>query len=703
MMTNTTNQQQTIHNRYHLHEKLGQGGMGAVYRATDRLSGDIVALKRVLKLPAHKQRGTSPQSTDELLLALAHEFQTLAGLRHPHIISVLDYGFDEARQPFFTMTYLPESQNILDSAQNMPFERSIELIQQLLQALAYLHRRGVLHRDLKPDNVLVSDGAVRVLDFGLSVSDQTRGSDSAGTPVYMAPELFDGQAHSRVADLYAVGVLFYQMLTDEHPFAPFDYAFLDRVLDAEPDWTGVDVRVQPILARLLAKTAAERFASATDVMTALAEALNQPIPSETTAIRESYLQAATFVGREEEEAQLLAALTQAQSGKGSARLIGGESGVGKTRLMDELQTQALVSGFFVLRGQAIDDSTMPYGLWHEPLRQLVIALTEIENLTASILLPLVPDIAQLIGHPVAPAPELNSNAAQVRLFTTLSRLFQQLDRPILLILEDVHWADVSLLPLPYLTRQIENKQLLIFATYRHDERPDLPDLVPEMTYFPLERLSSAAMADLSTAMLGEAGKRADIQTLLQEETEGNAFFAVEVVRSLADSAGRLGNITEMVLPKQIITNGIWGIVEKRLNRLPAWARQLLVKAAVAGRALDVALMSTLAIGLGLDIENEWLPLCADAAILEFRNQGWQFSHAKIRDGVLMELDPNEKTALHAEIATTIEHLYPADNAQAGRLALHWQRAGNTDKECHYAAIPATRGRREKLSRIEQGF
>ncbi|MEM7537417.1 MAG: protein kinase [Chloroflexota bacterium] len=684
MMTNSINQHNTIHNRYHLHEKLGQGGMGEVYRATDRLTGDVVALKRVLNLPTHNQRGTSPTSVDDLRLALAHEFQTLAGLRHPHIISVLDYGFDQKRQPFFTMTYLSASQNILDAAQNTSFEHKIELIQQLLQALAYLHRRGVLHRDLKPDNVLVSNGVVRVLDFGLSASDQLRGSNSAGTPLYMAPELFEGQDYSPMADLYAVGVLFYQLLTNEHPFAPFDFQFLDRVLEEEPDWAGVDLRVQPILTQLLAKAAEERFASAADVITALAEAVGQPIPPETAAIRESYLQAATFVGREQELTCLLAALQQAQSGEGSAWLIGGESGVGKTRLMDELHTQALVSGFFVLRGQTVDDSTMPYGVWRTPLRQLVIDLAHIEDLTASILLPLVPDIAQLIGRPVHPAPELNSTADQARLFTTLSRLFHQLNRPVLLMLEDLHWADISLLPLPYLTRQIDTKQLLILATYRNDERPDLPDAVPEMTTLSLERLSPQEMAELSVAMLGEAGKRDDIQTLLQAETEGNAFFAVEVVRSLAASAGHLDNIGEMVLPQQIITNGIWGIVEQRLNRLPMWARQLLVKAAVAGRELDVSLMSTL--HRGRDIEHEWLPLCTDAAVLEFRNQGWQFNHDKIRDGVLMALEPHEKRVLHEEVATAIEQLYPEDVSQAGRLALHWQEAGHTAKERQYAEL-----------------
>ncbi|MEM7538534.1 MAG: protein kinase, partial [Chloroflexota bacterium] len=699
MMTNRIYQHNTIHNRYKLHEKLGQGGMGEVYRATDRLTGDIVALKRVLNLPAHKTRDISPKSMDDLRLALAHEFQTLAGLRHPHIISVLDYGFDQERQPFFTMTYLPQAQTFLQAGSNQPFKRQVALIQQLLQALAYLHRRGVLHRDLKPANVLVQDGTVRVLDFGLAVTvDQSSGSTS-GTPLYMAPELFAGADYSIQADLYAVGVLITEMMTGKHPFGPIDYAFLDRVDGGSPNLSDMDDGLQAFVWHLLAKEPRQRLRSAEQTIHLLDKALDPTLgPAiyvEPAPIRESYLQAATFVGRDEEQARLLAALTQAQSGEGSAWLIGGESGVGKTRLIDELHTQALVSGFFVLRGQAVDDSAMPYGLWRDPLRQLVIALNDIEDLTASVLLPLVPDIAQLIGRPVHPAPELNHNADQIRLFTTIARLFQQLDRPVLLLLEDVHWADISLQPLPSLTRQIDTKPLLILATYRNDERPDLPELLPEMTYFPLERLSSQAMAELSVAMLGEAGKREDIQTLLQRETEGNAFFAVEVVRSLADSAGHLGNIAAMVLPKQILTNGIRDIVEQRLNRLPTQARQLLTKVAVAGREVDVSLMSVLNARLngGLDIEKEWLSLCADAAVLEFRNQHWQFNHDKIREGILMALDPHKKRDFHEEVATAIEQLYPADESQAGRLALHWQEAGNTAKECHYAEIAGKQAQR----------
>ncbi|WP_420641718.1 BREX system ATP-binding domain-containing protein [Candidatus Leptofilum sp.] len=672
-----------INGRYHLHEKLGQGGMGAVYKATDRLSGEIVALKQVTNLVEQAAKDTAV-SADDLRLALAHEFQTLAGLRHPHIISVLDYGFDAERQPFFTMTYLSESQTILAAAQDQPLDDKIKLIEQLLQALAYLHRRGVLHRDLKPENVLVQDHTVRLLDFGLAASEQIGSSASTGTPLYMAPELYEGGSYSEAADLYAAGVLFYQLLTGEHPFAPFDFAFLDRVVEEEPDWSEIEERLRPFLSQLLAKEPADRFASANVALTALAEALNQPPPADTHAIRESYLQAAKFVGREAEMAQLTEALEQAAAGNGSAWVIGGESGVGKTRLINELRTQALVAGFQVLRGQTSEDGGLPYVAWREPARQLVATLPIIDDLTASILLPLVPDMAQLLGREVEPAPELKEDAAQTRLFTTIARLFWRAERPLLLILEDLHMAEASLLPLPFLTRLIRNYSLLILGSYRSDERPNLPSELPEMTHLPLARLSPEAMADLSVAMLGEGGRDEEIQALLQRETEGNAFFAVEVVRALADEAGRLGDIGQMQLPETLLPNGIQDIVQRRVGRLPDEAKQLLVKTAVAGRELELPLIQQLA--NGIDVKNWWLPLCADAAVLEVHDNGWRFSHGKIRDGLLAELPSERLRGYYRLVAQAVENIYPDDANQAVRLTHYWGRAGDKDRERQFAYL-----------------
>ncbi|MEM9777646.1 MAG: hypothetical protein AAF902_23920, partial [Chloroflexota bacterium] len=111
----------TINGRYILHEEIGRGGMGIVYKATDRLTRDIIALKQVATAEAEFDKAYRQ--------SLTHEFQLLAGLRHPNIISVLDYGFGEDRRPFFTMTWLNEPQTILEAVQHATFEQKIGLIE----------------------------------------------------------------------------------------------------------------------------------------------------------------------------------------------------------------------------------------------------------------------------------------------------------------------------------------------------------------------------------------------------------------------------------------------------------------------------------------------------------------------------------------------------------------------------------------------
>ncbi|MCP4295286.1 MAG: protein kinase, partial [Proteobacteria bacterium] len=149
--------------RYQLHDKLGQGSMGIVYRATDRLTGKTIALKQVRvpkKLPVF-MKGESEKLSKSFQLSLGREFQVMATLRHPNIISVLDYGFvhtENEPEPFFTMTYLPNATTLIEAAIQLPLEGKLDLLKQTLQGLAYLHRRKILHCDLKPDNVLVADG-----------------------------------------------------------------------------------------------------------------------------------------------------------------------------------------------------------------------------------------------------------------------------------------------------------------------------------------------------------------------------------------------------------------------------------------------------------------------------------------------------------------------------------------------------------------
>src|SRR5207244_1642758 len=129
---------------------------------------------------------------------------------------------------------------------------------------------------------------------------------------------------------------------------------VDQVLGVQPDLSSADLEapLRSILERLLAKDPSQRYASADEVIAALSQAIDQPAPSETEAIRESFLQAAQLVGRDPELARLSTAIIDMMTGKGSAWLVGGESGVGKSRLLEEVRARALIRGALVLRGQA---------------------------------------------------------------------------------------------------------------------------------------------------------------------------------------------------------------------------------------------------------------------------------------------------------------------------------------------------------------
>jgi len=735
---------QSIGNRYLIMDKLGEGGMGAVYRAVDGLTGQTIALKRVAVPASFNSQG---DETNGMRLALAQEFRTLATLRHPHVISVLDYGFDENRQPFFTMDYLDGAQTLLDAGRQLPLETRVELVIQMLQAVAYLHRRGIIHRDLKPANVLVADGQVKVLDFGLSVfyeQAETPEDEIAGTLAYLAPEVIRGERPTESADLYAIGVMIYELLTGHHPFdsgnvnqlvsdvlmsrpdlSPLygllpaskedDTAFLGDIqlgdvdvsesdttdfiilnpFEAESElddplpiensnlfWAddGDNPSLVNIVDRLLAKTPAARYLTANEVIERLCLAIGQSAPVESAAIRESYLQAARFVGRDVELEQLDEALEKAVQSKGSTWLVGGEIGVGKSRLLDELRVRALVDGCLVLRGQGVEGGGLPYQLWREALRRISLTVP-LNDLDAGILKDIVPDIERLQRREIIDAAELEGSAYQQRLMGTIASLFQQMRQPILVLLEDLQWAKESLDILKHLNGMITDLPMLIVGTYRDDERPTLPESLPGMQLLKLERLTPSSIAALSVSMLGEAGAQPHIVNFLHRETEGNVYFMVEVVRVLAEEAGRLGNVTRFTLPQQVAVGGIQSVMQRRLNRVPEEGLPLLRLAAVAGRELQLEILEQIK---GDQVLDEWLTTCANCAVLEFQEGTWRFSHDKLRDATLETIPVETVPLLHRQIAEGIEAVYGNDPDQAAILALHWHSAGDALKERIYS-------------------
>lgn len=672
----TLEQSKVIGYRYELAELIGHGGMGAVFKAYDRLTDSYVALKRVA-LPLEQLSFKSQKEHSDVNRALASEFRTLASLRHPNIISVLDFGFHE-KAPYYTMEVIEGGANFVKATQGLAQVEQIKFGIQMLQAVAYLHRRGVLHRDLKPDNVLVVDGQVKVMDFGLAVETRTdsikyQSQAITGTIGYMSPEIFAGKPVTRANDLWAVGVILYEVMVGTHPFdAPSMAATISAILHTHPDLSmfAANPKLTAVFERLLAKSPDARYSDANEVIQHLGEAVTLDIPVETQTIRESYLRASRFIGREREVEALDQALNEAVEGSGSGWLLSGESGVGKSRLIEELRVRALTHGMLVLTGRAVPEQQSPYQIWVEALRHLCLRLP-LSDLEVGILKAIIPDVERLTGRSSLDVPPLEGTNAQLRLHSTVESMFRRNTDPVLLILEDLQWAQEGVTLARHLSHILTEIPAIFVGSFRSDEAPNLTSDLPQFRELRLHPLDNDEIEKLSTAIIGPTSTSPELMSLLQRETEGNALYLIEVLRTLADRAGRLDLIGKMTLPSNLLSDGLRTPILRRLATLPPHDIPLMQLAAVMGRFIDLSLLAAAFPDQPLD---GWLLRGADAHLFEVSENHWRFTHEKVRDVILEELPAERRIKLHQQIAELMEQIHGITPMNSAEAAFHWLRA-----------------------------
>jgi eukaryotic-like serine/threonine-protein kinase len=279
---------------YEILAAIGAGGMGEVYRAKDAKLNRDVALKI---LPA------AFTSDADRLARFRREAQVLASLNHPHIAAI--YGFEDSGATHALVMELVEGEDLSAhiSRGAMPLAECLPIAKQIADALEAAHEKGIIHRDLKPANIKVrADGTVKVLDFGLAKAMDPAGASSAdainsptrtgratqmgmiiGTAAYMAPEQARGKVVDRRTDIWAFGVVLYEMLTGARPFRGDDITdVLAAVVRAEPEWTLLPSDVSPtllaFLRRCLQKDSKQRIGDIHDVRLALDGAFDPPAP-----------------------------------------------------------------------------------------------------------------------------------------------------------------------------------------------------------------------------------------------------------------------------------------------------------------------------------------------------------------------------------------------------------------------------------------
>ena len=244
-----------IANRYRLEERIGVGAMGVVWRAADELLGRTVAMKELLAVPA----GESEPEIEESRKRILREGRIGARLQHPHVISMFDVVIHEER-PWLVMEYLPSESLAARISGEGPLSavEAADIGRQMADGLAAAHHAGVVHRDVKPGNVLIAaDGLVKLTDFGVSRAvdevQLTRTGVIAGTPAYLAPEVAQGRQPTAASDVFALGATLYAAVEGVPPFGLDDNAFalLHKVATGEPETPRKAGALTGVLMRLL--------------------------------------------------------------------------------------------------------------------------------------------------------------------------------------------------------------------------------------------------------------------------------------------------------------------------------------------------------------------------------------------------------------------------------------------------------------------
>jgi len=704
-----------IDGRFRRVRELGRGGMGVVYLVEEERRERPLALKVL----------SARRYSDSALRHFEQEFRTLTTLDHPNLTEVYDFGrlhdAEQDRQvPYFTMEFVDgRSLDRFFEEVSRDLAQLYPVLAQVGQALAYLHSRGLVHQDVKPSNVLV-DGSgdpprVRLMDLGLAGNaGQGPGAGSVrGTVAYLAPEAARGGPVDPRSDLYSLGCVLYELLTGRPPFeGTTALSVLRGHLSEEPLPPSTLNRAIPsalerLILKLLAKDPGLRPASADRFLEMLNEVAGGELAIETPEVRRHRVLGGGFVGRERELRRLDEVVAEVRGGTGRILLLVGEAGVGKSRLLRELQVRCQLEGFDLFVGRP-DPERGPLA---DALGKALRARGPLSEQTAA---RDGASLGKLLGESEgAPSEPFRLPAAVASALRELASR-----QPLGLALEDLHEADeTTCTALRHLVHDLGAGgpfPLLAVGCYRGDEVPrasPLFDLLAEarregrIEELFLDPLGPEDTEALLRAKCGVEQVPGAFLRRMLDETHGNPLHVGELLGLLAEEGhlhpGTQGAMDAETLSRVELPGKIRDLLERRLGRVGEQPLRVLEAGAVLDRrVLDPEAIATISGMRWEHVVRQLIELDQSHLVVRERDEEgvpvYRVYHPGLLALVAERGEPERVRRLHAGAASYLERRGIARThaawtefarhaeraARPGRAIEAYTRAGDLARDLH---------------------
>ncbi|HEX8702464.1 MAG TPA: protein kinase [Myxococcaceae bacterium] len=696
---------------YVIENVLSSGGFGVVYRARDAQQ-KLVAIK----ISKHSAKSITAQQ----LVWQQNEIEALTKLRHPSLVEVLGYGFMEDGRLYLVME-LVEGVVLGQYLQEKgPLEvlEALQLTRRIAEALAYCHELKVLHLDLKPANIIIVDPVepkVKVLDFGLArLSNGFRtheGGPIAGTLAYMAPECFFGAVDrlTEKVDIYALGTLLYEMLSCILPFPNnASYAALGslkrsaKMTPLEDAAPLVPMPVVGLVRSLLDPEPASRFGGASRLATRLKGLYFDLLHGNTgdgvmpSLVSELTNDDVPFVGRSREVALLRDAVDALVDHQGRALMLLGEAGMGKSRLVSEVLLQQEMSARLLVgygRCRQLGE-LVPYSPLREALGQLVELLLGIRSEPghkvrhlagqalageAQELRRLVPELSRLLPEGAERGNEgaIVQGLGSERVSKALTHLLAVIGsvRPLVLVLEDVHWADEGTLAVLSRLTAEPPPGVLLLCTSRPP--PRLPQ-AGALQMVALGALGPEENDQLLATLAGGAPPNV-VRTLVQSVpflSSGNPLVSAQIIRDLQqggylsqEADGRI-RVSERLRGEYQPPDSVSTVVGRALEWLDEPVLRVLRVAALIDRRFRLSDLEALGLFSPLEVRAA-VAAAEEQKLVSVTADRCTFAHDTVRERLASDGRLTNVADIHRRIGERLKQR----GAPAGTLGYHWEQAG----------------------------